>query len=330
LQPWAAPGGGAPHLAPRMGQAGIFAASVAMMSLQPLLINLAASSEQPPPADAFMVAAEILKVLLCTAALLCRRAAGLEAALWCGFGHSAAFAVPAVLYLVMNVLKVLAARALAPPLFQLLASTKIIATAVTSWTVLGKSLTPLQWAAMVLLTAGVALGQHRDDGGVGRGSGGPTAELPLLSVAIMLLNSCLSAFAAVYTERVLKARQSASLSIFAANLHMASHTLLASLAKACVSEAPVFPHPRELGWRTWAALGNEAANGILVSTLMRHADSNAKNYAFGTSIFTTALIAAPVLDYWPQRPFFLGSLLVLCSMAMYTYRGRPESAKKSA
>lgn len=317
-----------------MGQPGVFAACVAMMSAQPLLINLAASKvdEHRLPADTFMLAVETLKVLLCALVLVGRRLAGQEAAIWCGFRHSAAFAVPAGLYLLMNVLKVLAARALAPPVFQLLASTKIIATAVTSRLLLGRHLTAMQWAAIVVLTAGVALGQHRDEGGAANGSSGlPAAsEVPLVPVLIMLLNSCISALAAVYTEKVLKARQSASLSIFATNLHMASHTLLVNLAKACVSEAPVLTHPGNLGWRTWTALGNEAVNGILVSTLMRHADSIVKNYAFSASIFTTALISVPVLDYWPQWPFLLGSVLVLCSMAMYTREGRSQSAKKSA
>mmetsp|Transcript_14323 Transcript_14323/g.39291 ORF Transcript_14323/g.39291 Transcript_14323/m.39291 type:complete len:314 (-) Transcript_14323:97-1038(-) len=313
-----------------MGKPGVFAACVAMMSMQPLLINLAASRAAEPrlPADTFMLAVEGLKVLLCSAVLAFRRLTGQEAAVWCGLRHSAAFAVPAVLYLLMNTLKVSAARELAPPLFQLLASTKIIATAVSSWLLMGKHLTALQWAAMVLLTVGVAVGQLRES--TSQDGPGLPAEAPLLPALVMLLNSCLSALAAVYTERVLKAQQSATLSIFATNLHMASHTLLVNLAKACISDAPVLAHPGSLGWRTWAAMGNEAVNGILVSTLMRHADSIVKNYAFSASIFMTALLSVPVLDYWPQLPFFLGSLLVLCSMAMYTYDGRSQSAKKSA
>mmetsp|Transcript_64205 Transcript_64205/g.187868 ORF Transcript_64205/g.187868 Transcript_64205/m.187868 type:complete len:316 (-) Transcript_64205:162-1109(-) len=315
-----------------MGKPGVFAACVAMMSMQPLLINLAASraDEHRLPADSFMLAVETLKALLCVSALACRWACGQEAALWRGFRHSAAFAVPACLYLLMNTLKISAARALAPPLFQLLASTKVIATAVSSWLLLGRSLTALQWAAMVLLTVGVALGQHRDSSGTAGSLSLADLEVPLVPVLIMLANSCLSALAAVYTEKVLKAQQSASLSIFATNLHMALHTLLVNLAKASVCEAPVLTHPGSIGWRTWAALGNEAVNGILVSTLMRHADSIVKNYAFSASIFATALISVPVLGYWPQWPFLLGSLLVLCSMAMYSREGRSHSPKKLA
>merc|ERR1712032_1073080 len=122
-----------------------------------------------------------------------------------------------------------------------------------------------QWAAVVILTIGVALGQQWD--------GTLPLDVQVAPVLMMCFNSVLSAFAAVYTERVLKARGSAALSIFATNLHMAAHTLLVNGAKAAVWQAPVLVSPQTLGWRTWIALGNEAVNGILVSAIMRHADS---------------------------------------------------------
>lgn len=312
-----------------MARVQVFAACVVMMSLQPLLIHLAASQEEELrlPAETFMLVVESLKLLLCGCALAWRRVAGQEAAVWRGIRHTATFAVPAGIYLVMNVLKVLAARALAPPLFQLLAATKILATAVASWMLLARGLTPVQWVAMVMLTLGVGLGQHR----VGSGSLSlDGAAVPLLPALIMLTNSCLSALAGVYTEKVLKARQSASLSIFAMNLHMAFHTLLLNSVKACIWQAPALASPRAIGWRTWAALLNEAVNGILVSTLMRYADSIVKNYAFSTSIFTTALISVPILHYWPQWPFYAGSVFVLCSMGMYSQGSRAEARKRSA
>eukprot|EP00418_Pyrodinium_bahamense_P050369 CAMPEP_0179186828 /NCGR_PEP_ID=MMETSP0796-20121207/92679_1 /TAXON_ID=73915 /ORGANISM="Pyrodinium bahamense, Strain pbaha01" /LENGTH=307 /DNA_ID=CAMNT_0020890847 /DNA_START=14 /DNA_END=938 /DNA_ORIENTATION=+ len=307
-----------------MARVQVFAACVVMMSLQPLLIHLAASQEEELrlPAETFMLVVEGLKLLLCGCALAWRRVAGQEAAVWRGIRHTATFAVPAGIYLVMNVLKVLAARALAPPLFQLLAATKILATAVASWMLLARGLTPVQWVAMVMLTLGVGLGQHRVGSGWRSGAVAPCAH--------HAHEFLLSALAGVYTEKVLKARQSASLSIFAMNLHMAFHTLLLNSVKACIWQAPALASPRAIGWRTWAALLNEAVNGILVSTLMRHADSIVKNYAFSTSIFTTALISVPILHYWPQWPFYAGSVFVLCSMGMYSQGSCAEARKRSA
>lgn len=294
----------------------IFGASTAIMSLQPLVLHLAdqrsSADERMGPAG-FMLTVEVLKIALCAGVVLGRRALGLESSVWCGWRHTLRFAVPAAIYLVMNIMKVFAARAISPPVFQLLASTKILATAVASWALLNKHLTPKQWAAMLLLTVGVALGQHR-----GSSLGEAVAEdVPFLPTVVMFLNSGFSAFGAVYTERVLKASQSAMLSTFATNLHMSAHTLLMNSAKAFLWEATELPRPWNFGFWTWFALINEAVNGLCVSALMRHADSIVKNYAFGASIFATAALSVPLLSYWPQLPFFAGAVLVLMSMYLY-------------
>lgn len=295
----------------------IFGASMGVMALQPLVLHIAnerSAREEALSAQGFTLAAESLKVAICAAVVLGRRARGLDTTVWCGLRHTFAFAVPAAIYLIMNVLKISAARALYPPIFQLLASTKIIATAIASWFFLKRQLTPMQWAAMLLLTVGVAFGQLRG----ASFEEAVSQEVPLLPTAIMLLNSAFSAMAAIYTERVLKAQSSAVLTIFATNLHMSAHTLLLNGGKAVLWEATSWPRFWNLSSWTWAALFNEALNGILVSALMRHADSIVKNYAFGMSIFATAALSVPLLHFWPPLSFFAGAVLVLISMYLYT------------
>lgn len=310
------------------GTVALFGAAVTMMSLQPLLIHLAAARSGsdaealPSSADTFMLLVEALKMVLCTATLLGRRAVGLEAKAWAGFRHSTAFMVPAAIYLIMNVFKVVAARAISPPLFQLLASTKIICTAVASWALLSRSLTSLQWVALFLLTIGVALGQFGSQSDSESATDGASELLPLV---LMLTNSCLSAFGAVYTERVVKARQSEAMTTFATNLHMAAHTLLLNGTRAFLASSQM-PRLWRLGPYTWAALLNEAMNGIMVSALMRHADSIVKNYAFGVSIFTTAGLSMPLLNFSPRASFLVGALLVLVSMYLYG-RGTAHAAR---
>jgi UDP-sugar transporter A1/2/3 len=224
----------------------------------------------------------------------------------------------------MNIMKVFAARALSPPVFQLLASTKILATALASWAMLGKVLTARQWLAMLVLTVGVALGQQKSSAGLDG-----IDAVPFMPIAIMIVNSFLSAAGAVYTEKVLKARQSANLTIFATNLHMSAHTLMLNLLKACVLGVPFIPRLWNLGPWTWAALLNEAVNGILVSALMRHADSIVKNYAFAASIFVTAGLSVPLLEYWPEFHFLLGAILVVISMWLY-YNNHPVASNGHA
>eukprot|EP00443_Scrippsiella_acuminata_P079765 CAMPEP_0115556414 /NCGR_PEP_ID=MMETSP0271-20121206/98353_1 /TAXON_ID=71861 /ORGANISM="Scrippsiella trochoidea, Strain CCMP3099" /LENGTH=181 /DNA_ID=CAMNT_0002990283 /DNA_START=54 /DNA_END=596 /DNA_ORIENTATION=- len=173
-----------------------------------------------------------------------------------------------------------------------------------------------QWAALVVLTVGVAIGQWQ-----GGTSDVLDASTPFIGVLLMLLNSSLSALGGVCTEKVLKSRGSAQLSIFATNVHMAGHTLLLNggflflQALASGEGWPEFGAPP--GRLEALALGNEALNGILISQLMRRIDSIAKNYAFSASVFVTAMLSAAVLDHRPSWNFYVGALVTLASMGLY-------------
>eukprot|EP00927_Polykrikos_kofoidii_P082839 TRINITY_DN8342_c0_g1_i1.p1 TRINITY_DN8342_c0_g1~~TRINITY_DN8342_c0_g1_i1.p1 ORF type:complete len:266 (-),score=29.14 TRINITY_DN8342_c0_g1_i1:371-1135(-) len=212
---------GSTHSAMRSG-AGIFAASVCLMALKPVLLHLgkASSSENsaaPLPPAKMQVYVEVVKVTICLVALGVRHARGLTATLWCGVAHTLPFSIPAGIYMIMNLITIVAARMLTPPSFQLLANMKILATAVVSRLILGRGITRTQWYALVVLTGGVTLGQM---------SGTHAFEAPLIGVALMMVCSSLSAVGAVCTELLLKSKESASLSIVATNIHMAAHTLL--------------------------------------------------------------------------------------------------------
>ncbi|OLP79776.1 UDP-galactose transporter [Symbiodinium microadriaticum] len=198
-----------------------------MMAMKPLMLHLTGSSlvrktdvVALPPAF-FQMGGEALKVAMCVVALLLRRAFGLSAVVWNGWKHTASFAIPAAVYLLMNVLTVSAARMLNPPMLQLLATIKILFTAAASWLLMQRRLQPIQWFALVLLTVGVALG------GQGRTlqDGQEIPQAPVLGIVLMVINSALSALGAVSTEMALKMRTSADFTIFATNLHLALHSL---------------------------------------------------------------------------------------------------------
>ena len=92
----------------------IFIVSAVMMALKPLLLHLTGDQvrqEAVPPAT-FQLAVEALKASLCATTLLTRRSLGMSAKVWKGWRHTAAFARCAAVYLVMNVLTVVAARLL--------------------------------------------------------------------------------------------------------------------------------------------------------------------------------------------------------------------------
>lgn len=316
----------------RAGNAGVFVVSVTLMAAKPLLLHLTRGSGQGGEARAprlqpshFQLMAESLKIVASVLALVGRRALGLPTPVWRGWAHTIPFVVPAAIYLLQNTLTVPAARMLLPPTFQLLATSKVLFTAVVARVFYGRSLAAGQWLALLALTAGVALGQLPDDragaasGGSGHDDGGQArvdAAAPLAGILLMLFNCTLSSLGGVSSERLLKGPRSAELSIFATQLHMAAHTvLLNSAAIAAMSALPggvlgAYPAPSlgalpaaalSLGREEWAALVNEALNGILISLLMRRIDAIAKNYAFSTSVFVTAGFSAAILGYRDRK-----------------------------
>jgi len=268
-----------------------------------------------------------MKVVICSCVLTWRMATGppSSARLWCGLWHTAAFASPAGVYLVMNIFSVYAAALIAPPMFQLLANMKIMTTAVVGSLLLARSLAASQWAAVTLLTFGTLLGQWSGQQGTLEG------HASMFEFLLMLFNSTLSAIASVLTERLLKGRGSEQLSIFATNFHMAVHTILLNgiallLVGALGWGWAQWPSPFHLRGCVLLALTNEALNGILLSSIMRSADSNVKNYAFGVSVFSVVGFSALIFGYFPRPGFFVGAAVVLVSMVLYTHGA---AAKKS-
>jgi len=303
----------------------IFVATVAMMALKPVMIHLTRGNDAVSlPPQVFLLEAEGLKIVFCFVALLASRLGGRPAPVWRGFGHSARFAVPAAIYLVMNGVTVLNARRLEPAVFQLLANTKIIATAAASWFVMGRSFTAKRWGALVMLTLGVSCGQLRE---------GWQTSSPPDAVMLMLLNSCFSAVAGVQAEKAMKARDGAGLSIFATNLHMASHTFLLNSLAAAVQAGFGGPRlwPAVPSWTALIALCSEAFNGILVSTLMREANSVVKNYAFSVSTFAIAGVSSAFFESAPSidSALLAGAGLTVVSMGLYASSGEGAPSGKA-
>mmetsp|Transcript_81861 Transcript_81861/g.228066 ORF Transcript_81861/g.228066 Transcript_81861/m.228066 type:complete len:328 (+) Transcript_81861:141-1124(+) len=322
------------RLGPHVRNAAIFVASLVIMSLKPVLLHRAqAAGADPLDPRFFVFLSEAFKVAISAVALLWRRVAfgPFAAHLWVGPRHSLAFALPAVVYLVMNSLTVRANVILTPGAFQLLANMKIMCTAIAGWVVLARPLRPAQWVALSLLTCSTVLGQWG-----GQDSGGEVEVTRTTLAGFLIMFTCcwLSALGAVLTEKLLKARDSHELSIFATNIHMAGQTLLlngAFLGLSFVSgSAGELAFPR-LSGAVVPAVVNEAVNGLLLSSIMRFADSNVKNYAFSVSVFTTAAVSIPIFGYRPQPAFLAGAVLVVVSMVLYTKRwpehGGPHRGK---
>jgi len=272
------------------------------------------------PVAHFQLAVELAKIAMCIVAILGCYLRGMDVTVWRGWSHTMNFALPAIIYLVMNGIVLHVARTLPPPTFQLLANTKILATALASWMFLARQITSVQWLALVLLTVGVALGQWR--GGTVNGSSGTDSEAaPTSSIVLHVFNSCLSAIAGVLVERALKAPGSRGMPIFAVAMHTSMHTLVVNSLALVVFREAMPPLTRWPNAVDCVAISNEAVNGLLMAQLMRRLDSIAKNFAFSSSIFVTAGLSAVFLGYRPPQFFYVGTALAAASGCLYARQG---------
>ena len=230
--------------------------------------------------------------------------------------------VPAGIYNAQQMLEFVALSRLDAPVFSVIVQIKLLTTALFSWLVLGKQLRAVQLVALVLLMVGVILAQMKDGQRNhlaldGRTSVGVTATLTIAT---------LSGFAAVYTERVLKHAQLAAHSNTHDNvlpymqIQMAFASLLIIGVFAVIND---FPTIVEYGlWRGFdgravIAVVSSALGGLIVSAVLKYADSVLKGYATASSVILTGMLSAWLFGTTLDLHFVLAVVNVTCSILLY-------------
>ena len=198
--------------------------------------------------------------------------------------HSWKMMVPAIIYLVMNILGFVALGHLDASTFSVVAQMKVFTTAIFSVLILGRTLHVRKWRALVVLTLGVILISNEALPKTSSSSGSPAAALRdqarLRSFAIgmgaSLGDVLLSGFASIYFEAVLKSKTE-TYSVWDRNLQ------LAFWSSIIYTPIMLYDNPTDpfAGWSVvtsvCAAVG--ALGGVLVALSIKHTDSIMKTIA---------------------------------------------------
>lgn len=251
--------------------------------------------------------------------------------------NSGKMAVPAFLYLAMNMLGFVSLARLDAGTFAIIQQSKVFFTALFQRILLQRTLSVPKWCALILLVLGVTLislmaqpstigcgpwaaqpwGGAESVPAVVAAAAAPAPGRGLSSYAIGVLavsaDSAMSGFATVYFEKVLKTTR---LTVWDRNLQLAFWSIVIYLPWA-LWEHPTRPfHGWSLITLFLALLG--ALGGILVALVIKHADGLAKNLATASSIVLTTA-AGHVLFHGPMSTaIVIGSLIVV--VAGYTYQ----------
>ena len=258
--------------------------------------------------------------------------------------HSGKMAVPAFLYLAMNMLGFVSLRRLDAGTFAIIQQSKVFFTALFQRLLLQRKLSIPKWCALILLVLGVTLislmaqpstngcgpwaAQPWPSAAFGSTSSGaaPSAATPpatsngLSSYAVGVLavsaDSAMSGFATVYFEKVLR---TTVLTVWDRNLQLAFWSIVIYLPWS-LYEQPANPlHGWSLVTLLLALLG--ALGGILVALVIKHADGLAKNLATASSIVLTTAAGHVLFGGPMSTAIIIGSMIVV--VAGYTYQKVP-------
>lgn len=298
-----------------------------------LSLTLRYSRTQEGPhylASVAVIYTEAIKLVICLAAqmLLCRRSAKEHTIGWRKefnsqfadiLSHSLPMALPAALFVMQQVLVIIAASHLDAVTFQIGSqSFKILPTALFAAWLLGQRLSAVQWASLPVLAAGVILiTLNGSSPGPGAKNSGTQEDYNLVvGLSASAASGLSSAYAGVYFEKYVKGGMSRSLTV--RNLQLSLYGLPFSMAYMWFKDG-MGRHNLSQGFDlvVWSVVGLQVFGGLIVAMVVKYADNILKNFANALAVVFTVLGAIPLFGQYPSGFFLLGAALVTVSVTMY-------------
>lgn len=230
----------------------------------------------------------------------------------------APYAVPAILYALNNNLVVIMQAYMDPSSYQVLSNLKIASTALLYSLCLGKRLRPTQWFALgLLMVAGLFHSYSSLDLEApkrGESEGDPRLHITAWGLFLVLVYCSLSGLAAVYTERVLKS-QKLPLSLQNLYLYMFGVAIngLSSFSSATSDKSFLEGY----SWVVWVIIAGQAANGLLMSVVLKHGSGITRLFVISSSMLVNALLSWGILGL-QLTPFFPIPVTMI-GLAAYLY-----------
>ena len=228
------------------------------------------------------------------------------------------FPVPSVIYLVQNNIQFVFLTYVDPTSYQILGNLKIVTTGLFFFFFLKREMTRLKWIALLLLLVGATTSQLNT-------CGGKVLNAPAMGYAMGVASACLSAFAAVYTEYIMKRNndclhwQNAQLYFFGTVFNFLNLTA-ADLRQGFSDGFWLLDPFRGFSGVTWCVVANLALTGLVISWIMKNADSIVKVYATSLSMFLTMLVSVWLFEFQPNLQLVLGITTACSSLQLYYMR----------
>ncbi|XP_062590188.1 UDP-galactose translocator-like [Saccostrea cucullata] len=224
--------------------------------------------------------------------------------------------VPSIIYTLQNNLLFVAVSNLDAAVFQVTYQLKILTTALFSVIMLGKPLSRLQWVSLFILFCGVALVQIQPTDS--SQSKVPVKQNPLLGLIAVLVQCCLSGFAGVYFEKILKGTKQ---SIWLRNFELGMiGTIIGFVTMELNDGQKVSEKGFFFGYDyvVWTVICLQSFGGLVVAIVVKYADNILKGFATSGAIIISCIAAIYFFNFHLSLQFFVGASLVIISVFMYS------------
>ncbi|KAK7830260.1 cmp-sialic acid transporter 4 [Quercus suber] len=221
------------------------------------------------------------------------------------------YPIPALLYLVKNLLQYYILEHVDAPGYQILKNLNIISTGVLYRIILKKKLSNIQWAAFILLCAGCSTTQlktNSDD----------VFQTPVQGWVMAIVMALLSGFAGVYTEAIMKKRPSRNINVqnfwlYVFGMVFNAVAIVTQDFDAVMNKGFFYGY----SFITVLMILNHALSGLAVSMVMKYADNIVKVYATSVAMLFTAFVSFYLFGFNLSLAFILGTIVVMVSVYLH-------------
>jgi solute carrier family 35 (UDP-sugar transporter), member A1/2/3 len=232
--------------------------------------------------------------------------------------------VPALLYLIQNILGYTGYEYLPIPTIAVLGQTKLVSAAFFGILLLNKRYSRLQWKSLIQIIIGAMLVvQSNLNHNNSKKISAAKAHTFWIGLLCILISFSLSGLIAVYVEKVLKSSDGLCEDIWSRNVQLSTFTLI--IVTGSLSYTPSFKWSKENilasnhSYLYYIAVLLSACGGILVAYCLKYTDAIYKSFAQSGAIITKTSFAIAFFGAPFSFLFALGTIDVFLGISNYNH-----------
>lgn len=225
--------------------------------------------------------------------------------------------VPSLIYLLQNNLLYISTSNLDAATYQVTYQLKIFTAAVFSVLMLKRKLLRHQWIALAVLIFGVVLVQLNNS--TDNSLKVRPDQNRLIGVISALIACCLSGFAGVYFEKILKG---ADISVWMRNIQLSLVSIPLGFIVCFTSDwNKIINNGFFFGYDIFIVylICLQAAGGLIVAMVIKYADNILKGFATSLAIIIACIFSIYFFDFTISVQFVVGTIFVMFSVFLYSY-----------